>query len=403
MKLGYVALMIVVTTIVLSACGGTPNRSSSEAATSLPDGTVIGWEEAYGGLEFEVPVGLRHANDQSGWLYVIEKPGTIMAFDSKLSTPEKTVFLDIRNKVQSQGSEQGLLGLAFHPQYDENGMFYVNYTTETSTVIAEYTAQLEESGAYSAAKQDSERILIEFEQPYGNHNGGELAFGPDGFLYIATGDGGSGGDPHNHGQDKSSWLGKILRVDVDRRDEPKEYGIPRDNPFLSGDVGGLPEVFAYGLRNPWRFSFDQETGQLWAADVGQSETEEINLIAKGNNYGWNVMEGSECYASSQACDKEGLTLPVWEYHPEQGGASVTGGYVYRGRDIPELAGRYIFADFIDGRLWSLELTDSDKADAQQLPLERKPGITSFGQDQDGELYACLYDGSILKLVRRDDN
>lgn len=240
------------------------------------------------------------------------------------------------------------------------------------------------------------RVLLEIDQPYSNHNGGDLAFGPDGYLYIATGDGGSGGDPLGNAQNLRSLLGKILRLDVDRSRHGLPYAIPEDNPFY-GNTGGIrEEIYAYGLRNPWRIAFDRETGELWAADVGQSAMEEIDIVEKGRNYGWNVMEGSLCFRTLR-CDRDGLTLPVWEYAPEGGGASVTGGYVYRGNEIPALRGQYVFADFIDGRIWTLRRDERGGAKVRLLDT-RIGGITSFGEDEAGELYAALYDGRVLRLA-----
>jgi len=350
----------------------------------------LSWEDAFG-LAFDTPVAIRHAGDGSGRLYVVEQPGRIQVVVPGEGRAEKRLFLDLTDRVYDRGWEQGLLGLAFHPDYAENGIFYVNYTTRRTTVIAEYRRSDDDP---LRADPASGRILLEFSQPYQNHNGGELAFGPDGHLYIATGDGGSAGDPQGNAQNVRSWLGKILRIDVDGRADGKPYAVPLDNPFYGNAEGALEEIYAYGLRNPWRFSFDPATGMLWAADVGQDRREEINIIEKGGNYGWNVMEGTSCFRAA-SCEADRYIAPVFEYEPEDR-ASVTGGYVYRGRGIPGLVGHYVFADFMDGRVWTLD-ADGD-LQAKEHENLRMPGITSFGTDEDGELYACLYDGRILRLV-----
>lgn len=340
--------------------------------------------------EFESLAGIEHAPGADGTLYVLEQPGRIKAVKTAASSSDKPeTFLDIGDRVYSEGSEQGLLGLAFHPKYQSNGYFYVNYTTKTHTVIARYKAD-PASGRANAA---SEKVLLTFEQPFSNHNGGQLAFGPDGYLYIGTGDGGSGGDPHGNGQNKDVLLGKILRVDVDKTEGERAYGIPADNPFADGS--GRQEIYAYGLRNPWRFSFDGKTGRLWAADVGQNEIEEIDLIERGGNYGWNVKEGTACYKPQKGCDAKGMTDPVWEYRHDEG-QSVTGGYVYRGGSLPGLVGWYVYADYVSGKIWALRLGEDGKPE-NKLLLESQTNVTSFGVDGKGELYLCSPDG-IFKVT-----
>lgn len=347
---------------------------------------------AFGKERFQEPVGLQHAGDGSGRLFVIEKPGIISVLSNNTDSPKRETFLDIRHKVESSGWEHGLLGLAFHPEYKRNGSFYTNYTTENSTVIAHYQTDPDNPNKADAA---SERILLEFEQPYPNHNGGELVFGGDGLLYIGTGDGGAAGDPHNNAQDLTNLMGKILRIDVDHQEGDRPYAIPVDNPFIDEGEGVREEIYAYGLRNPWRFSFDPLTGLLYTADVGQNRNEEINLIEKGKNYGWRIMEGDECYEPTN-CSQDGLAPPIWTYQPlEDGRASITGGFVYRGELIPELQGRYVFADFMDGRFWALHYNDGQVA-VDLLPIEM-PNVTTFGMDEQGEIYVCLFDGDIMRL------
>jgi len=243
---------------------------------------------------------------------------------------------------------------------------------------------------------ETQMVLLEFGQPYSNHNGGQLAFGPDGYLYIAVGDGGSGGDPQGNGQNPKTLLGTILRIDVDNSNGEFNYAIPPDNPFANNTEGFREEIYAYGLRNPWRFSFDAENGQLWTGDVGQNAYEEINIIEKGANYGWNMMEGFHCYKPAENCDKEGLELPVWEYDRSGGDISVTGGFVYRGPSHSELEGLYVYADYVSGRIWTLDNSDPTNPENNEL-LRASFSISSFGVDEDNEIYICGFDGKIHKF------
>lgn len=333
------------------------------------------------------PVFVIHSGDGTGRLFVLEQPGTIriLASGTLLETP----FLDIRSIV-TNGGERGLLGLAFHPDFADNRRFFVNYTRteggQGQTVIAEYRA----SASNPNLAQDEGTVVLTFDQPFTNHNGGALAFGSDGFLYIATGDGGSGGDPFGNGQSLDTLLGKILRIDVDAG---APFAIPPDNPF-AGDPEARDEIWAFGLRNPWRFSFDRSTGRLFAGDVGQETWEEIDLISQGGNYGWNVMEGPQCFPPpTSICDMNGLTLPITEYTHPPGGASVTGGYVYRGPQQTALRGDYIFGDFLTGQVWALH-EESSGSFQRNLLLDTNLAISSFGEDEEGELYLVHYFGSI---------
>jgi glucose/arabinose dehydrogenase len=321
--------------------------------------------------------------DGSGRLFVIEKPGRIRIIqnDQLLDQP----FLDISNRVGSSGNEQGLLGLAFHPNYTQNGRFFVNYTDNSgNTVIARFQV----SGDPNVADPNSEVKLLGIDQPFPNHNGGELAFGPDGYLYDGQGDGGSAGDPFGNAQKKDVLLGKILRLDVDSA-EP--YAVPSDNPFGN-------EVWAYGLRNPWRFSFDKLTGDLYIADVGQNTWEEIDYLPKGSaggtNFGWNLREGAHDYNGSASPD---LTEPVAEYSHQEGGCSVTGGYVYRG-SMPEWNGIYLFGDYCTGLIWGL-IHSGNNWQKQQL-FDMDFTITSFGQDEKGEVYLVSDSGSVYRLAKK---
>ena len=339
------------------------------------------------------PLFLTHAGDGSGNLFIVQKGGQIRTASNGSVRPEP--FLDITQLVGSRGSEQGLLGLAFHPNFRNNRWFYVNYTDRGgNTVIARYVAGAGQATVDAATAKP----ILAFDQPYPNHNGGMLAFGPDGKLWIGTGDGGSGGDPHGNGQNKGHLLGKMLRIDVGSGDP---YGIPSDNPY-AGDPTARPEVWATGLRNPWRYGFDRATGDLWIADVGQNAWEEINRIPAGSrgglNFGWNRMEGAHCYpAARQGCDQTGLVLPVAEYSRNDG-CSVTGGYVYRGRTQPAMQGRYFFSDFCSGKLWGLEQASDGSWRRSQL-ASAGAGIASFGEDEAGELYAInLNNGTVYKLT-----
>lgn len=346
-------------------------------------------------LEFTRPVDLQHSNDNTNRLFVVEQEGLISVFKNESAVANKKIFLDIRSKVDDNGNEEGLLGLAFHPQYKTNGYLYVNYTANNPdrTVIARYKVSATNPDVADLA---SEEVLLTFRQPYSNHNGGQVSFGPDGFLYIAVGDGGSGGDPQGNGQNKSTLLGKILRIDVDKQSNGKKYAIPSDNPFAGNQSGYKEEIYAFGLRNPWRLSFDPVTKKLWTGDVGQNAYEEIDIIEKGGNYGWNIMEGNHCYDPKKNCNQQGLKLPIWEY-PRKDGISITGGFVYRGSILPELKGRYIYADYGSGNIWALDASNISSP-SNILLCESDLNIASFGVDAKNELYICAFDGKIYRLA-----
>lgn len=354
-------------------------------------------KDIFPALTFSQPVDLVQAPGDSSRFFVVEQGGAIKVFSNAENVSSSSTFLDIKSKVTS-GGERGLLGLAFHPDFKTNGYFFVNYTAGNplKTVIARYKATANQADA------GSEAILFTFNQPYDNHNGGSMQFGKDGYLYIATGDGGSGGDPQNNAQNLKSHLGKILRVDVNGTTKGN-YSIPADNPFVAGTTGNLPEIYAYGLRNPWRISFDTESGKLFAGDVGQNEREEIDIIVKGGNYGWRIKEGVDCYNPGSNCNAQGLIEPVHDYSQDNGDRSITGGYVYRGSAIPSLAGKYIYGDYISGRIWALEL-DGDTRKSNTLILEDNALISSFGQDLKGEVYYLNYgEGKVMKVVNGNLN
>lgn len=352
-------------------------------------------EEAFPNLSFDQITEIKHPGDGTDRLFVISQPGKIFVFDNNKNVQQAEVFLDITSKVHF-GGEQGLLGLAFHPNYEENGLFFINYTRNNPRRTVVSKLKVSENNPNKAVPE-SEIVLMEVEQPYSNHNGGVIDFGPDGYLYISFGDGGSGGDPQNHGQNKSTLLGSLVRIDVDNVPPGSYYGIPEDNPFVGNLSGYREEIFAYGLRNVWKFSFDSQNELLYAADVGQNAWEEINIIESGKNYGWRIMEGNHCYNPSSGCDQTGLTLPIHEYdHSDNGGYSITGGYVYYGSDAEELTGKYIYGDFVSGNIWALDYNDGDVNN--ELLFSTNYSVSTFGVDLAGSLYFASYsNGKIYKI------
>lgn len=347
---------------------------------------------AFPNLTFENPVDIQTPEDETDRIFIVSQKGKIFVFPNDMNVNSADLFLDISEKVLF-GGEQGLLGLTFHPDFKSNGKFFVDYVADNPrrTVVSSFTV----SKDLNTAIHESEEIILEVEQPFSNHNGGQIAFGPDGYLYISLGDGGSGGDPGNRAQDLKSYLGKILRIDVNKNENGKLYGIPFDNTFKGNTQGYLEEIYAYGLRNVWRFSFDGKHN-LWAADVGQNAWEEINIIQKGGNYGWRIMEGYHCYNPSSDCDTTGLILPIWEYgHNESGGYSITGGYVYERNDIIELTSKYIYADFVSGNIWSYDLSSTQN----KLITKINGQISTFGTDGNQNLFFADYqNGTIHKFV-----
>ncbi len=369
----------------------TPTATLEPTATPIPDAQLpdpagYAWVQVADG--FQSPVFATNAGDGSGRLFVIEQKGEIRIIQN--GTVLDKSFLDIISEVGSQGNEQGLLGLAFHPNYAQNGTFYVNYTDTTGdTVIARFQV----SADPNVADPDSEKVLLQVHQPYANHNGGYLEFGPDGYLYFGLGDGGSGGDPSGNGQSLNTYLGKILRIDVDSGDP---YGIPADNPFANGS--GKPEIWAYGLRNPWRFTFDRATQDLYIADVGQDQWEEVDFLPSGtpggSDLGWNYFEGTHVYQGTPP-DGALFVTPVAEYS-HGGRCSITGGYVYRGNAIPAWQGVYLYGDFCSGEIFGL-VQHADGQWENQLLFDTNFQITSFGLDETGEIYVVNRSGSIFQL------
>ena len=348
--------------------------------------------EAFPKLSFNSPVDFTLANDGSNRLFVVEQRGVIQTFENNANAETKSVFLDLMSRVSS-GGEMGLLGLAFHPDFKNNGLFFVNYTRNSprrQTVISRFKANGQ------TADPSSEAILLTFDQPYTNHKGGQISFGGDGFLYIATGDGGSSGDPQNYAQNRASLLGKMLRIDVNTTNKGN-YGIPKDNPYTANTQGFSEEIFAFGLRNPWRFSFDSVTKDLWTGDVGQNKVEEIDIITKGGNYGWKVKEGNDCYSGD--CSRADLIAPVWSYINGAEGRSVTGGVVYRGKKFADLVGKYFCGDYISGKIWVL--TYDGKTVTKNEVITNVGAVSAFGQDANGEIYILNYSsGKIYTLAKK---
>lgn len=349
-----------------------PQTPSSARAITTPPVQLV---DAFPKLRFSRPLYLASVPDGSKRLVVVQQGGRIVVFPKQASAKKAETFLDISDRVQTTGGEEGLLGLAFDPDYQRNRHYYVNYTAAAPrrTIIARYTGQ----------DPKSEKIILEIPQPYANHNGGSLVFGPDGYLYIGVGDGGAANDPHGYGQSLKTLLGKILRIDP-RSGTP--YKIPPDNPFV-GVKDAKAEIWAYGLRNPWRIAFDYKTGELWAGDVGQNHVEEVDIIIKGGNYGWRECEGHLAMPElTKSCPKQ-FIAPIITYDHDSPAKSVTGGYVYRGQKLEFLRGAYIYADFIDRRIWALRKEDGVQ---NTLIATADLPVSSFGEDDDGELYVIGY-------------
>lgn len=369
----------------------------------------VSTERAFPNLIFDRPIVVTHANDGSDRLFVAEQEGIIKVLENDQDVEEASVFLDIdaRCVYKDNQNEEGLLGFAFHPDYKNNGQLFVYYTTasaEHTSVVSRFTVSKDDPNKASA---DSEVEIMRIPQPYWNHNGGTIAFGPDGYLYIALGDGGSGNDPEGNGQNLTTVLGSILRIDVNSKSEGMNYAIPADNPFVDTQVPvgrrgqtkpARKEIYAYGLRNVWRMSFDRETGVLWAADVGQNLWEEINIITKGGNYGWNIREAAHWFRpDGNDAAREDLIDPIWEYHHDIG-KSITGGSVYRGSRVPELAGKYVYGDYVTGLLWALEYdAESGKAVANYSLTGNKLPMMSFGEDQSGDIYFTTQFGQLYRF------
>ncbi len=371
--------------------GAAPNPVDGQVAVkpvqAFPNLEFTGWSPEENGKVREMrPIIMTHAGDGSNRMFVGTQRGVVHVFDNKPDVKATQVFLDIEKQVAPftgpGANEEGFLGLAFHPKYDENGRFFVYYTAQPGlkSVISEFRVSKDDPNTADPA---SEKVLLTIEQPFKNHNGGPIEFGPDGHLYVALGDGGSAYDPYGNGQNLGTLLGKILRLDVDTMPEGHAYGIPKDNPFV-GTEGAAAEIFAYGFRNPWRIGFDRKTGKLWVADVGQDLWEEINVVDKGDNYGWSGREGRHPFGDWKTNGSEPVA-PVWEYD-HQIGKSITGGTVYRGKSAPELDGHYIYADYVTQKLWALKVDEQTGKALGNYEIPGTGAVVAFGEDEAGEMY-----------------
>ena len=412
-KRKYSILLSIILIVFLISCDS--NGVSSDSGNGNI-GSEISIVSAFPLLTFDRPLGIENAGDGTNRLFVVEQKGVIQVINNNLlvnsvdATREvnleatSQIFLDIQDRVLFDEGELGMLGLAFHPNYEDNNLFYINYIADNPlrSVISQFSVSGEDP---NEADPNSEVILLEIEQPHVFHNGGQLVFGPDdGYLYISMGDGGPAFGGDGKSQDLSNLFGSILRIDVDNPEGEKNYGIPSDNPFFGNTSGFREEIHAYGLRNPWRISFDPVTGDLWTGDVGEGTIEEIDIIQKGKNYGWPIMEGTNCFDPPSGCNMSGLELPIWEYGRNKG-RTIIGGFVYRGSELPELEGKYIYADFVSGRIWALDSDGSSVTNNTELLRITDDDsfiITSFGIDEQNELYITGFDGNIYILVEDND-
>ncbi|MFN0199118.1 MAG: PQQ-dependent sugar dehydrogenase [Planctomycetaceae bacterium] len=379
-----------------------------ELEVAFPNLKFTGWDD---GSESGIvnplrPILLTHSGDGSNRIFVPQQQGIIHVFENDDAVTETKIFLDISAKVRylDKANEEGLLGLAFHPNYADNGEFFVFYTdvkAEMENVVSRFRVSKDDP---NKADAEFEEELLRFKRPFWNHDGGTVAFGPDGYLYVTHGDGGAANDPHGNGQKLGTLLGKVLRIDVDKKSDGKNYGIPEDNPFVDAP-DALPEIWAYGLRNIWRMAFDRETGQLWAGEVGQNLYEEIILLQAGGNYGWNIRESLHPFGDKGVGVREDLIEPIWEYRHDVG-KSITGGSIYRGERVPELQGCYVYADYVTMRVWALcyDANEGRVISNQPIPSPKVAAL-SFGEDQQGEVYllhASPTGQGIMRFVSKEE-
>jgi glucose/arabinose dehydrogenase len=372
-----------------------PSTLSSTPIPSVPL-QLLNVQRVFPNVSFKRMVDLVFSNDNAERAFLVLQSGRIEVFDYTAGNPQPQEFLDIRNKVSNRGNEEGLLGMTLSPKFLSDGHFYLYYSAADPrrSVISRFSVK---SDNLYSADPSSEQVILEVSQPHSNHNGGQIHFGPDGFLYISLGDGGSRGDPEGNGQNLTTLLGSILRINVGTLDSLGTYSVPSGNPFTNSS-NSKSEIWAYGLRNPWRFSFDSVTGDLWVGDVGQRHFEEINLVTRGGNYGWNVMEGFHCYTDADgSCDQSGLESPVAEYGRD-GGCSVTGGYVYRGSRLPELSGAYVYGDYCTGKIWALRHDGAQITEHLQI-VDSSLTISSFAQSPSGEIFILSFDEKIYRFIR----
>ena len=393
-------LGISVILVLLAACSEVEKDFETQInSTPILDTSQVGQIDiglAFPNLSFDRLVHLTSSYDKTNRMFAVSQKGKLHVFENIPDVDSYTIFLDITEKVRSKGNEEGLLSLVFDPQYSTNGRFYVYYSASnpTRSIISMF---LTDENNPDKGNPNSEIVILEIPQPYSNHNGGSLVFGPDGYLYIGLGDGGSGGDPLANGQNTNTLLGSILRIDLSKISKMNPYLIPEDNPFVAIEEI-KDEIWAYGLRNPWRMSFDSLNNNLWVGDVGQNSYEEINIIVSGGNYGWNVMEGFHCYKPKNDCIQSDLDLPVYEYETgKEGNCSVVGGLVYKGSKLPQLRNAYIFGDYCSGKIWALKY-DSEGEIMVDLIIDSTIDISSFGEGEDGELYILGLEGNIYNFV-----
>ncbi len=395
MKYWHLNLLIVL--LIAFSCTDSADDSGSSAGVDQESSFTL--VPAFPNISFDRPLDIQSPGDGSGRLFVAEQRGVIHVFEHNPAVSGTNIFLDIRDRVFFDGDQRGILGFTFHRDYENNGYFYVFYIAERPqrTVISRFSVSDVDPGQ---ADSGTELILLEIDHaprlvPGTCICGGQMSMGPDGYLYVALGVSG----PASNGQDTANLFGSILRIDVNNPQNDLNYSIPQDNPFFGNNEGIREEIFAYGLRNPFRFSFDPETGLLWAGDVGERGAEEVNIIENGGNYGWNIMEGTMCHEPEFGCDMTGLQVPVWTYGRNEG-ITIIGGFVYRGSEFPELIGSYIYADFGSGRVWALSVDENSLPVENTELLQFDPfSIVSFGVDEDEELLICSFDGRIYRLAR----
>lgn len=337
------------------------------------------------------PIVVTHAGDGSNRLFVATQRGVVHVLPNKRNAEKTQVFLDISKQVvyHPKRNEEGLLGMAFHPKYKTDGRVFIYYTSTSAphtSVISSFRVSKDNP---NKVDPKSEVEIMRIKQPFWNHNGGTIVFGPDGYLYVGLGDGGSAKDPYRNGQNLKTLLGSILRIDIDNKSNGKNYAIPKDNPFVT-KAGARPEIYSYGWRNIWRMSFDRKTGKLWAADVGQDIWEEINIVKKGGNYGWNLREAAHPFGPRGVGPRSDLIDPIFEYHHKTVGKSITGGFVYRGKRIPQLVGKYLYADYVSGKIWALGYNaKAGRVVSNRLIPGNKMPVITFGDDEQGEVYFCI--------------
>ena len=403
----YTILSIMLLAIIYMAACDSDGDSSNSPGNEPNITNQFGLIDAFPNLAFQNPLDIQNAADgtnrlfvaeQRGVLHVIDNLAAVQASDTSLRNATSGVFLDIQDRVAFD-IEFELLGFAFHPDFANNGYLYINYTTGNPgrTIISRFEVSQNNP---NTADPDSELILLDIEQPHPFHNGGQLVFGPqDGYLYIALGDGGPASGPAT-GQNLTDLLGTVIRIDVDNPQGQLNYGIPPDNPFANNTDGYREEIYAYGFRNPWRLAFDPVSGNLWTGDVGEISREELNIVRNGGNYGWSIVEGTQCFDPPSGCNPEDFELPELEYGRGSGG-SVIGGVFYYGDEFPELEGLYLYADFVSGRVWALEHDGTSVVANSQLLRFNPNSIVAFGLDEQAEPYIASFDGNIYRLERVD--